>query len=56
VFLLTHDRARRSTPLPVAARARVGDGGVVIERHRHGLRAEVPWEHPRSPLQRFWGR
>jgi hypothetical protein len=62
VFFLTDERSERQAQLPAAVRARVYDGGVVVERHRFGAQAtsvaegrEFAWEPPRSPLQRFWG-
>ncbi len=55
VFVLTDERAARQQPLPSAARAIVGEGGVVVERHRTGKTSAFLWEPPRSPLARFWG-
>lgn len=55
VFVLTDERAARQQPLPSAARAIVGEGGVVVERHRTGKTGAFLWEPPRSPLARFWG-
>lgn len=64
VFFLSDERSRRPAQLPAAVRARVYDGGVVVERHRYGAQTnsgeraegrEFAWSPPRSPLQRFWG-
>jgi hypothetical protein len=58
VFLLTHPGARRRQPLPTAVRAQLyAHDDVVdvdIERHRLGRRGRLPWQRPRSPIDRFF--
>ena len=58
VFLLTRPGARRRQPLPTAVRAQLHPSttadvvDVDIERHRLGRRGSLPWQRPKSPVER----